>query len=396
VIGTLLALILLFQAPDFVPGAVSGHLNTVDGVPAVNTRVIALAVPNTTTGTADDALNYFELKAPVETTLTDNEGNFRLQELPPGRYYIMAGAAGDGRGTYYPNATHYRSAEVITVASGVIRENLNFALMSKLGGKLSGRVNTNITALGRRTATLIGGKLEELLEVPMRADGSFEFGHVPPGKYLLSLYPPTPGIASMPITVGDQDVSGLELVPLPTKKVSGRIAMKNGSIPHGILGFVTERTYVGGTISVDGTFSVDLHSARHEIDFAGLPVGYSLASVTVNGKDMTSGIVVGNSDLSDVLITVNAPSRLAVVKGKISGLTSNRFTTTFVQMEGPTFNRLIGDVQPDGTFEFGAVVPGLYRLTLNQFPERTPIIQPQMVVVDGFGTFEVTVTVPSP
>jgi hypothetical protein len=268
--------------------------------------------------------------------------------------------------------------------------------MSKLGGKLSGRVNTNITALGRRTATLIGGKLEELLEVPMRADGSFEFGHVPPGKYLLSLYPPTPGIASMPITVGDQDVSGLELVPLPTKKVSGRIAMKNGSIPHGILGFVTERTYVGGTISVDGTFSVDLHSARHEIDFAGLPVGYSLASVTVNGKDMTSGIVVGNSDLSDVLITVNAPSRLAVVKGKISGLTSNRFTTTFVQMEGPTFNRLIGDVQPDGTFEFGAVVPGLYRLTLNQFPERTPIIQPQMVVVDGFGTFEVTVTVPSP
>ena len=76
------------------------------------------------------------------------------------------------------------------------------------------------------------------MEVPVNADGTFTFGHLPPGKYLLSLYPPTPGIASMPITVGNEDFSGAELVPLPTKKVTGRIVVKNGSIPYGLLGIL--------------------------------------------------------------------------------------------------------------------------------------------------------------
>ena len=168
--------------------------------------------------------------------------------------------------------------------------------------------------------------MEELLEVPVRPDGTYTFGHVPPGKYLLSLYPPTPGIASMPITVGNDDVSDLELEPLPTKQVTGRIIVRNGSIPHGLLGFYTIKTWVGGKINEDGTFSVDLHSTLHQIDFAGLPVGYTVASVKVVDKDVTEqGILVGDADVSDVLITLNAPRRLAVVKGRITGLPLESF-----------------------------------------------------------------------
>jgi hypothetical protein len=48
------------------------------------------------------------------------------------------------------------------------------------------------------------------------------------------------------------------------------------------------------------------------------------------------------------------------------------------------------DIEQTGTFEFPAVVPGSYRLTLNGVPELAPI----GVIVDGFGTFEVNVTVP--
>ena len=76
----------------------------------------------------------------------------------------------------------------------------------------------------------------------------------------------------------------LELDTLPTKRVTGRIIVRNGSIPHGMLGFYTVKTYVGGKINEDGTFSVDLHSALHQIDFAGLPVGYSLASVKIASR----------------------------------------------------------------------------------------------------------------
>jgi hypothetical protein len=384
----ILALTLLFQQ-DFVPGAVIGHLESVDGVNAVATRVVVIAAPRGN-GTSDDSLNYFVLEAPVDGTLTDNEGNFRIQDIPPGRYFVLAGALPNG--TYYPAADVPKNAEIVTVEASK-ETTLNFKLLHKLGGKVSGKINADMAALGPRTATLTGPPLEDLLEVPIKPDGSFEFGYVPPGnRYLVSLWPPTSGIASFPVTVTQADVSGIELTPLPTKKVSGRIVVKNGNIPYGILGFVTPRTFVPGKINEDGTFNVELHSTTHQIDFSGLPVGYSLASVKMGDRDVTpQGVIVGGSDVTDVLITLNAPRKLATVKGKITGLARERYASTGVVMTGPTFNRGQADVEQDGSFQFDAVVPGLYTLSLNGVPEFKPIT----VVVEGFDTYEVPVTVPS-
>jgi hypothetical protein len=285
-----------------------------------------------------------------------------------------------------------KNAEIVTVEASK-ETTLNFKLLHKLGGKVSGKINADMAALGPRTATLTGPPLEDLLEVPIKPDGSFEFGYVPPGnRYLVSLWPPTSGIASFPVTVTQADVSGIELTPLPTKKVSGRIVVKNGNIPYGILGFVTPRTFVPGKINEDGTFNVELHSTTHQIDFSGLPVGYSLASVKMGDRDVTpQGVIVGGSDVTDVLITLNAPRKLATVKGKITGLARERYASTGVVMTGPTFNRGQADVEQDGSFQFDAVVPGLYTLSLNGVPEFKPIT----VVVEGFDTYEVPVTVPS-
>ena len=391
-----LPLIILLQSSNIIPGAVAGKLETVDGIPAVATRVVAFAVPKGPNN-ADDSLNYFDISSPTDRTLTDNEGNFRLQELVPGQYYILAGAAPNG--SYYPGALNVRGAAVVDVQAGIEVTNLNFRLLHKLGGKLSGRVKADMSTLGPKTATVWGPPLEDLLEVPVKPDGTFEFGHVPPGKYLVSLYPPTPGIASYPVTVAEADVSGVELVPMPTKTVSGRIVVKNGAIPRGILGFYTEKTYVGGTINLDGTFEVDLHAAQHQIDFAGLPVGYSLQSVRIGDKDMTKqGVVVTDSDISGVVINVNAPARLATIRGKINGLSKEKISSTIVELIGPTFNRLHADIQQDATFEFPSVVPGLYTLTLKGIPDQAsvPAMPPHTVVVDGFRTFEVSLTISEP
>src|SRR4029453_10194722 len=162
--------------------------------------------------------------------------------IPPGRYFVLAGALPTG--TYYPEATNVRNAEVVDVAPGD-EITIDIKLAHRLGGKVSGRINANMVQLGVRSATITGPPLEDLLEVPVKSDGTFEFGHVPPGnRYLVSLWPPTPGIPSYPVTVGQADVSGVVLPPLPQKKGSGRISMKNGSIPHGIFGFFTTPPYL--------------------------------------------------------------------------------------------------------------------------------------------------------
>lgn len=387
-IAVILALGLLLQEGTFVSSAVIGHVNTVDGVPAVATRVAVIAAPK---GNPDETLNYFELAAPVDRTLTDNEGNYRMQGIPPGRYFVLAGALPNG--AYYPEADNVKNAEIVNVAPGD-EVTINIKLTHRLGGKVSGRINANMAQLGPRSATITGPPLEDLLEVPVKPDGTFEFGHVPPGnRYLVSLWPPTPGIASYPVTVGQTDLSGVQLTPLPTKKVSGRIVMKGTySIPHGILGFFTSTTYVQGKINDDGTFNVELNAAQHQIDFAGLPVGYSLASIKIGDRDVTQqGITVGNSDMSDILITLNAPKHLATVVGKITGLPQERFASAGVVMTGPTFNKGVADIERDGSFRFDGVVPGLYTLTLNGVPEFAPMT----VVVEGFDTYEVKVLVPT-
>jgi hypothetical protein len=389
VVAAILPLLLWLQAAPFVPGGISGELRTTDGALAVGVRVVVMPVPTGTT-VVDEGPNYFNLAPPTSATLTDNEGKFALLDLRPGRYYLMAGAA--GQATFFPDSPDIRKAQIFEVNSGYLLDNANFRLLHRLGGRLNGRVNADMKTLGTRTATIVGGKLDEVLEVPVRPDGSFEFGHVPPGNYLVSLYPPTPGIASVPIRVGDEDVTGVELVPLPTKKVSGRIIVKNGPIPRGILGFYTIKTYVSASVKQDGTFEVDLHDANHQLDFAGLPVGYYVTSVRVGSQDGSKGIVVKNADVSNVVITLEAPRRLAVLRGRITGLAPGRYASTIVDLAGPIFNRLQADVQQDGTFEFPAVTPGLYTLTL----PGVEALKPMTVVIDGPNAFTVNVTVPSP
>jgi len=383
-------LLLLQRTPYIPPGAVEGMLRSIDGAPASAVRVAAIPVPKGN-GTPDDNLNYFELVPATNTTLTDNDGHFSMMDLAPGRYYIIAGAT--GYGTWLPGTTDLRKATIVTVVSNEITGDLDFSLMQKFGAKLSGSVKADMAVLGARTATLIGGKLEDLIEVPVKPDGTYEFGYVPPGNYLVQMYPPTSGMPARRVTVGNESVTGVELVPLPTVAVTGRIVTKRGPLPVGYLGFQTDETYVDSTIHPDGTFTVQLHAATHEPVMAGLPIGYSIASVRIGTRDVTKGITVGKTDISDVVITLDTPQDLAAIKGKVSGLAPSRYATTRVEIKGPV--TIIGSMQTnireDGTFEFPAVTPGSYSLSLTSVPEFTPLI----LNLDSTDTANVSVVVPS-
>src|SRR3989441_9922885 len=111
-----LAFILLFQGGQAVqPGVVTGQLRTIDGSPAIAVRVAAVSVPVATGNAVEaDGPQYYTLGFSASTALTDKDGRYRLVNIPPGRYYIVAGAIGEA--TYYPAAADGSTATAGKVA----------------------------------------------------------------------------------------------------------------------------------------------------------------------------------------------------------------------------------------------------------------------------------------
>src|SRR5688572_27464981 len=74
-------------------GTITGQVLARDGQPAVGVRVSAMAVP-------DPGMPATGGTALVSLGMTDSAGRYRLESIPPGRYYVVAGFV-DGP-TYYP------------------------------------------------------------------------------------------------------------------------------------------------------------------------------------------------------------------------------------------------------------------------------------------------------
>ena len=378
----LFVMVMLQAAAGGGAGAVTGNLQMGDGSPAVAVRVVAMQAPPPNIRPTDGQ-NYFVTQPPVRVALTDDKGRYELPNLPAGRYYIVAGVT--AQGTYYPTTTDIEAASVVTVDAGSKVDAINFKLLTSPGSRVRGRVTPPAAAGTAERAILSGIGLGELIEVPIRNDGSFEFGRVPSGSYLLSIYPAPPGLASLPFRVADRDASGLELVRPPVRTVTGRIVVENGPLPRSFLAFVTEQEHNSGTINPDGTFTAKLHAATHQVALGGLPVGYALDSVRAGANDVTDGLVVRDADISGVVISVRVPRQLPRLRGRIADATAA--SSLRVEATGPIIGTASAAVGADGSFEFPALAPGLYRVSVPALPD----IPTTNVVVDA-GVAEIQLT----
>jgi hypothetical protein len=96
--GFWFAIIFLVQSQIPVqvePGTVTGRLLTKNGEPEAGVRIAAVPVTSGENPTSATAL--------FGISQTGEDGRYRLENLPPGRYYIFAGLI--DLPSYYPNAT---------------------------------------------------------------------------------------------------------------------------------------------------------------------------------------------------------------------------------------------------------------------------------------------------
>jgi len=112
--------LLLVQIPlaPAQTGTATGIVRTTAGAPASGVRVAAQALTDSTAGIGEGAL--------VSLTQTDSEGRYKLENIPPGRYYIQAGLV--DLPTYYPGVSTTNGARSIQITPGAALERLDFSL----------------------------------------------------------------------------------------------------------------------------------------------------------------------------------------------------------------------------------------------------------------------------
>jgi hypothetical protein len=274
-------------------------------MPAAAIRVSALPAPPPNIRPSDGQ-NYYAATAPASTALSDAQGRYRLANLAPGRYFIIASVF--GYPTFYPATTTADGATVVTIGADAPVDGINFTVLMPPGGRISGRVSTPPAPNSQEKAILSGIALGELLETSVGQDGSYNFGHLPKGSYLVSLFPTPPGMPSRVVQVGETDVR-VDLVRPTVRTVSGRIVASPDVLRRVLIGFSTDQSYVTAIPNADGSFSTQMQPASHRIELGGLPPGYTLGSARLGTQDVSQRLLIGAENVTGVTITVAPPPR---------------------------------------------------------------------------------------
>jgi hypothetical protein len=219
-------------------GAIEGRIQDENGDAMLGTRVQAVRRLNIG--------GYTTLTTPGGSTTTNDLGEFRLFNLPPGEYYVVAthmpsralhdSAPVSSSGyadTYYPGSPALRDARVVVVRGGRDSSRVNFALApSRLARLTINPIDSRGVPLGRG-AQLSLTKLDPVYlhsssrQMSRRDDGTFVFDGVQPGHYYLVVTTSAQmeEAAYVNVSIRETDVS-LSVQTNTGARVSGRIIVE--------------------------------------------------------------------------------------------------------------------------------------------------------------------------
>lgn len=248
------------------------------------------------------------------TDQTDDTGAFRLYGLAPGDYYVAAslripgmdtGPAAVYAPTYFPGTGSISEAQRVTVASGQEQSNINFVLLPVRTVRVSGTaVSSSGETVGNGFVTLSstsGPDDTGVRPANVLPDGSFTLLDVAPGAYVLTVNVGAgranaePEVAAVPITVGLGDLTGLTVTTGPGVIITGRVtadrtltALQTNGVSIILRAMsgpgITSR---GTRVNANGTFRFDALVGAQAFGVDGLPDGWVLKSILLDGTDVT-------------------------------------------------------------------------------------------------------------
>ena len=297
---------------------------------------------------------------------TDDLGQFRVFGLMPGDYVVKASLRLNQNpdtmnqpdpvgypGTYYPGVVDVTQAQSVTVTLGQELSSVAFPLvparLSRVSGIVMGSDGRPLgggmimlrprgsNGMGALRAAFGGGN-------QIRPDGSFQLTGVPPGDYVLDVQQRPQNVrnlqeinlsllefASMPLTVSG-DIDNLTVVTTPGVTMSGRVVFPGQTAPQSNMQVVANpsagasspvammmaaRALGGGRVNQDGTFELRGLAGPRLIRVQGVPSGWALKSVTVEGNEVTDTPFEFKPGTSVSGVVITMTNRLTEVTGGV-------------------------------------------------------------------------------
>ena len=330
---------------------ISGRITDEFGEPVANAVVNAMRY-----GFAAGARRLLPGSGQNSRDTTDDHGQFRLFGLSPGEYVVSAsfrsGAealdpTGETTGyaaTYYPGTTSIADAQRVIVGVGQEQGNLTFALVATRLVRVSGAaLNSQGTPLVEGVVSLTSSNGRAIVAGPSttfsgRTDhaGQFRIMNVPPGRYL-ALAGTARGrgdsavireAGRQEITVGTQDLDGLVLVTAPSARITGVVVSDRASTstlqpqdvsistrPAEVESLPTPNSNV--RVSADWTFELTNIFEPRSLRVS-TPPGWTLKSVTVNGKDVTDAPIDISPGQTVTNVQVLLTDRVTEINGRLA------------------------------------------------------------------------------